>query len=252
MHHELRQLRLRTPEGAEFSYILASPVLRLGALAIDWGVIVSSWSLLGILINMVGVFSSDLAGWCYVVSYFLLNTGYDIVCEHLWRGQTLGKRVMKLRVVDASGFSLRLGQIVARNLLRYVDMIPLGYFLGGLCSLLGRKAQRLGDIVAGTIVVWEAPVPVPDLSSYPESKYNSLRSHPHLVARLRQSVRPAQAQAAWLALRRRDQLDAEARTRLFGLMAQTLRNEAKVSAELTDGLSDEQFVRNVIEILYRR
>ena len=74
-------------------------------------------------------------------------------CEWRWRGQTIGKRLLRLRVVDAEGMRLQFNQIVTRNLLRFVDSLPAFYFVGGLACWLSPKCQRLGDIAANTIVI---------------------------------------------------------------------------------------------------
>lgn len=251
MTERLHQLRLRTPEGAEFAYVIASPVLRMAALTIDWAVIASSWSILSILVGFLGILSTDLLGWASIVAYFVLNSGYDILCEWLWRGQTVGKRVVGLRVVDAQGLQLTFAQIVIRNLLRYMDLLPSAYLVGGSAALISRRGQRLGDLAAGTLVIWEPPVVQPDLSAMPESKYNSLRLQSHIVARLRQAVTPAQAQAAWLALKRRDKLEPAARIELFAEMAAHFKSITRLPDEATDGVSDEQLVRNVVEVLFR-
>jgi hypothetical protein len=75
--------------------------------------------------------------------------------------------------------------------------------------------------------------------------------HPHLAARLRQRVTPALAGVALDALVRRDQLDDGARVELFGELAGRLRKLVEFPAEAVEGLSDEQYVRNAVEILYR-
>ncbi len=252
MKERLHLLRIRTPEGAEFSFHLASPLLRMAAITIDWATIAVTWSLVSILISLLKIISLDMATWVMTLGYFLLSSCYDMLFEWLWRGQTLGKRVVGLRVVDASGMRLSFPQIVMRNLLRYIDILPGAYLVGGLTALIGSRGQRLGDLAAGTIVIWEAPVPQPDLTAFQEAKYNSLRRQQHIVARLRQAVRPEQAQAAWLALRRRDQLEAASRVRLFAEIAAYFKGLTHLPADATEGVSDEQFVRNVVEVLYRQ
>jgi len=252
MSTRLRELRLRTPEGAEFSFTLASPLLRLLAVSIDFAAIMTAWSTISVLISLLRVFSSDWAGLAMVFGYFVFNTSYDILMEWLWRGQSLGKRVVGLRVVDAQGLQLTLPQIILRNLLRYIDLLPGAYLVGGLTSLINDKAQRLGDLAAGTLVIWDAPVTQPDLSSFSEAKYNSLRKQAHIVARLRQAITPREAQAAWLALKRRDQLEPAARVRLFAEIAGHFRSITRLPDEAVEGVSDEQLVRNVVEVLYRK
>jgi len=107
-----------------------------------------------------------------------------------------------------------------------------------------------GAIARDTLVVWEPPEPLPDLAALTGDKYNSLRAHAPVVARLRQAIGPAEARAVWSAVARRDQFDAEARVRLFAETAAHLRQLAAAPAEATEGVSDEQFVRNVVAVLY--
>ncbi len=88
-----------------------------------------------------------------ILGYFVVQVGYGIACEWLWRGQTVGKRLLRLRVMDAQGLHLQFSQVALRNLLRFVDSLPAFYLVGGLVSLLNSRAQRLGDFVANTIVI---------------------------------------------------------------------------------------------------
>jgi hypothetical protein len=122
--------------------------------------------------------------------------------------------------------------------------------VGGTTALLSRRGQRLGDLAAGTLVVWEPVDAAPDLAMLTSEKYNSLRGHGSVVARLRHAVTPAEARAAWQALARREELAAEARVKLFGELAEHFRRVTPVPVEAVDGVSDEQFVRNVVDVLY--
>jgi uncharacterized RDD family membrane protein YckC len=81
---------------------------------------------------------------------------YQGVSETFVNGRTLGKRIMGLRAVSAGGGSISKTQAVIRNLLRPIDFLPLGYGVGGLLAVLGPSSQRLGDLVAKTIVVKES------------------------------------------------------------------------------------------------
>lgn len=244
------QLVLRTPEGVAFSFRLASPVLRAGALAIDALVVSAAWSVLAVVFSLLHLISADVAGLVATVGYFLLSQGYRIAAEWLWRGQTIGKRVLRLRVVDARGLRLAFSQIVLRNILRFIDGLPVFYLVGGATALLNTRAQRLGDLAADTLVVWEPAEPVPDFSALRGEKYNSLRAHAPVVARLRHGVPPAQARAAWSALARRDQLENGARVRLFAELAAHFRAIAAAPPEVAEGVADEQFVRNVVDVLF--
>jgi uncharacterized RDD family membrane protein YckC len=243
-------LRVRTPEGVAFTVRLASPVLRAAAFVVDLGVVSATWSIVALAVGLLGIISADFAGMVGAIAYFLISQGYGIATEWLWRGQTVGKRVMRLRVIDARGLRLSFAQIVLRNLLRFVDGLPLFYLVGGAASLLNARAQRLGDLAADTLVIWEPSERPPDFALLQGDKYNSLRAHAPVVARLRQSVSPAEARAAWSALARRDQFDAEARVRLFAELANYFRTRAAPPPDAVEGVSDEQFVRNVVDVLY--
>ena len=243
-------LRVRTPEGVAFSVRLASPVLRAAAFMIDWAVVMATWSAIGTALSLLQVIGQDIAGMIMVIGYFLFSQGYGIATEWLWRGQTVGKRLLRLRVIDARGLRLSFAQVVLRNLLRFVDALPVFYLVGGLAALLNRRAQRLGDLAADTLVVWQPAEPQPDFAALRGDKYNSLRAHAPAVARLRQAISPAEARAVWSAVARRDQFAPEARVRLFADLAAYLRKIAAAPAEAAEGVTDEQFVRNVVDVLY--
>ncbi len=242
--------KVRTPEGVAFSYRLASPLLRMAATAIDWAAVSAAWSVLAVAVAMLKLLSVDFAGMVAAVSYFGLSQGYRMVTEWAWRGQTLGKRVVRLRVVDERGLRLTFAQVALRNLLRFVDALPVAYLVGGCAALMSRKAQRLGDLAAGTLVVSEAEEAAPEVAWSSGGKYNSLREHPHVVARLRQAVSTREARTAAAARARREELEPEARVRLFGELAEHFRGLTRLPEEAVEGVSDEQLVRNVVDVLY--
>src|ERR1043166_7999473 len=200
-------LLIRTPEGIGFSQLLAGPVTRFLAWFIDLLCIAAMMMTMGYILAVLQVLSPNLAGAISLLSYFVISIGYGIACEWLWRGQTIGKKLFHLRVVDAEGLRLQFNQILTRNLLRFVDSLPAFYFLGGLICLINSKCQRLGDIAANTVVVRAPTIAQPDVEQLVAGKYNSLRQYPHLVARLRQGVTPAEAAVVVQALMRRDGFD---------------------------------------------
>ena len=171
--------------------------------------------------------------------------------EWTWRGQTIGKKLFRLRVVDVEGMRLQFNQIVVRNLLRFVDQLPVFYFVGGVTCWLNPKCQRLGDIAANTVVIRSPRIAEPDLDQLLAGKFNSLRQFPHLVARLRQNVLPMEADIALQALLRRDEFDPVARVELFGDLAAHFRAKVEFPPEATDGVADEQYLRNFVDVLYR-
>ena len=245
-------LTIRTPEGIEFSFLLAGPITRFLAWSVDLMAILAVNKLLTVLLGVLGILSRDLATAASILGYFVVSIGYGIALEWYWHGQTLGKRLLRLRVSDVNGLHLQFSQIVIRNLLRFVDSLPILYLVGGLTCLVSRRSQRLGDIVANTIVVWNPRLDQPDLDQLLEGKFNSFRRYPHLEARLRQHVSPAEARIALQALVRRDELEPRSRIAFFETLADHFKTIVSFPTEATDGLSDEQYIRNVVESLYRK
>ena len=245
-----RRLIMRTPEGIVFSWPLAGPVSRMLALLIDMACIFTAVLLIQRVISIFQVVSADWATGIAVILYFALQIGYGIAFEWLWRGQTIGKRVLGIRVIDGEGLRLTPGQIVLRNLLRAVDSMPAFYAVGGIASAVTRHTQRLGDLAANTVVIRHQQAATPELSETLRLRYNSLRQWPHLCARLRQRCTPEEAGAALDAILRRDELDAQPRLELFDGLARHFQSKVEFPAEALDGLSGEQYVRDVVQVLF--
>jgi uncharacterized RDD family membrane protein YckC len=256
-------LEVRTPEGVTFQVPIASPFSRCLALAIDFAVVVALTLLVSQIINLlqfsvseipiVGDILSDFGSGAIVLLQFLIFTLYGMITEWLWSGQTLGKRIFRLRVIDERGLSLGLKQVVIRNLFRFLDILPSTfYLLGSICCLFTKRCQRMGDIAAGTLVVREVEVRPPEFSEAVTVGENSFATAPHLEARLRQKTSPEEARIALDAVTRRSELDPDCRLRLFARLADHFREIAEFPEEITIGLSDEQYVRNVVDTLFRR
>jgi uncharacterized RDD family membrane protein YckC len=244
-------LPIRTPEGIVFSQTLAGPVLRFFAWLIDSLCVTAVWIGIGGIFRLLALVSPGVANAVMTIGFFVLNLGYSILLEWIWRGQTVGKRLLGLRVVDVEGMRLQFDQIVTRNLLRVVDMLPIAYVVGGLSCWFSRKCQRLGDLAGNTIVIRIPVVTEPDLDQLLAGKFNSLRQHAHLAARLRQRVTPEEAGLALQALVRRDEFDAIARLELFDQLAMHFQTKVAFPQEAIDGVSSEQYVRNVVDVVYR-
>ncbi len=243
-------LVIRSAEGVSFSIPLAGPLVRFLAWAIDLAAIAAILFVMNGVILLLSLINSDAATGVYIAVSFAVVLGYGIVLEWFWRGQTIGKRFMRLRVKDERGLKLRFDQVLLRNLLRVVDILPALYMAGGLSCLLSRRNQRLGDIAAGTVVVHEPATRIPGAEHLAGDKYNSFRGHPHLEARLRQLTPPAASALALEAIARREAIDAEQRLAVFASFAQYFRSIARFPDEDTIGLTDEQYVRNVIDSIY--
>jgi uncharacterized RDD family membrane protein YckC len=93
-----------------------------------------------------------------VLVFFVLYYGYFAVFEAMWNGQTPGKRYFQLRVIKETGRPITVYEAISRNLLRSVDQLPAVYAVGIVSVFFSRQNKRLGDYVAGTVVVHEKPL----------------------------------------------------------------------------------------------
>jgi uncharacterized RDD family membrane protein YckC len=148
---------IETPENVRLAFHLAGPGSRMGAylldLALRWAVLSGLVLFVGLLLPIVVV--SGLPVGIYLVGLFLVEWGYGCLFEGLWNGQTPGKRAFHLRVMKEEGYSISFHEAMLRNLLRAADILPFLYGVGFLTMLSNARMQRIGDLVAGTIVVRE-------------------------------------------------------------------------------------------------
>jgi uncharacterized RDD family membrane protein YckC len=140
---------IHTPEGVALHLPAAGPVPRALAWLIDLGI---RFGVLGASMSVLGVLGKAGMG-VYFVFVFLMLWAYPVVCEAMFNGQTPGKRALELRVVSADGAPVGWLAAFVRNLLRTVDALPIGYGFGLVASLSDPFGRRLGDMVAGTVVV---------------------------------------------------------------------------------------------------
>jgi len=147
-------LNVVTPENIAFEYRLAGPFRRLPALVLDTCIRISIEVALAFIIFLtVGLASPGLAGFVFLVLYLIIDWFYGVLFETFFNGQTPGKHVLGLRVLTDQGEPINGLQATLRNLLRAADLVfPV---VGLFVTTLNRKFQRLGDLVAGTIVVIE-------------------------------------------------------------------------------------------------
>jgi uncharacterized membrane protein SpoIIM required for sporulation/uncharacterized RDD family membrane protein YckC len=155
---------VETPELVVLTYSIAGIGSRALAAILDLLVVV-----LAFIVVMLAVFAIGLArgiagmgvseSWgiaLVILAQFTLLWGYYVLFEGLMDGQTPGKRLLRIRVVREGGYSVTFGVSAVRNLIRVLDMQPLFFYLVGMLSVLfTRRGRRLGDLVAGTIVVRE-------------------------------------------------------------------------------------------------
>lgn len=154
-----RQVDVETPEHVAIGYELADLGSRFTALLLDWLLIILGGMGLSLGIQTMGsLFGLNLmTGTALGVAIFvafLLQWGYFMLFEGLRDGQTPGKRWMGIRVVHDGGYPVTMRGSAVRNLLRIVDcMPPPSWAVGGISMMLHPQTKRVGDLIAGTVVV---------------------------------------------------------------------------------------------------
>lgn len=143
------RISLTTPEGVRLLLTPAGPVPRAWAWMID---LLIFCALFWVLAMTFG--GSKMSSGILSVGLFLLYWGYPIVCEVYFGGRSLGKRMFGLQVLRADGLPVGWRESSLRTLLLVADFLPMLYASGLLCMLFDTQFRRLGDIVAGTQVVY--------------------------------------------------------------------------------------------------
>jgi len=167
-------LVIETPERVPLHFALASIGNRFLAVAIDHAIQLLTVALIGIttaILASFSIFEQTMSGapkWVKALStilLFLVISGYFAFFEWIWNGQTPGKRWMKLRVIREDGRPITFWEASVRNLLRTFDMFfPPFYSVGLVAVFSSTRDQRIGDMVAGTVVVREREAEAPAFS----------------------------------------------------------------------------------------
>jgi len=164
------ELVVATPERVSFDYKVAGLATRGIAQLLD--LLILSGVLLGVYFTALalGEVGADSAAFLLaVIGSFVIVFGYFWACEAFWSGQTVGKRVFRLRAVGDRGEPMTFVQAGIRNVIRIVDFLPYGYGVGLVTLFVNGRGKRLGDLAAGTIVVkdsefvqlWQLPGGLP-------------------------------------------------------------------------------------------
>lgn len=183
---------IETPEQTQLQFQLAGIGSRflammldtlfqaLAGLAVFFILTIGGWSLTGAAGSLAGLWATALI----VAAEFCLYYGYFVVFELAWHGQTPGKRIIGLRVIKETGRPLAPAETIGRNLLRIVDQLPGFYAVGLVTAILNRQSKRLGDYLAGSIVIREEKdpalwLPVDDPTPAPSTLAGHMLSPAH-------------------------------------------------------------------------
>lgn len=167
------ELIIETPEHVQLRFVMASVGTRFLAALIDH--LIQGAAIITILILVYAAYNvfdffKSAGNWAIAAVVFviggliLLIIGYFTLFESLWSGQTPGKRWMKLRVIREDGRAVGFFEALVRNMLRVIDLLPSGYAIGVVTIIVSDQSRRIGDYVAGTVVVKERASEAPSLS----------------------------------------------------------------------------------------
>lgn len=236
---------VRTPENVVFTFALAGVGARSLAWLIDLTVMTFLWSIAAGIALALGMWLGGLAAALYFVLAFLVQWGYGAIAEWRWGGQTVGKRIVGLRVLSLAGMRITFVQSVVRNLLRIVDLLPALYLAGGVTALLDRHGRRLGDLAAGTVVVRERRAPRPGAAARSEEHatvFAREAAWTHAIVR----ITPPERDAMIALCARRETLPLPVRHGLFSRLARHL--ESRLGVARPPHASDEKFVLHLTEL----
>jgi len=192
------QLNIDTPELVSIEMPIAGVGSRFIALLVDYLILVVTGIVMTLILTVVFAAVHVFAHWSenwitafVVILIFLANWGYFALFEAFWNGKTPGKRAAKIRVIHRSGRAVSFLESLARNLVRVIDYLPGFYGVGVLAIFLSKQNQRLGDMVAGTLVVHDREIDTPHWGEMgnrtftapaftPPAPQNPLMAPPHL------------------------------------------------------------------------
>jgi uncharacterized RDD family membrane protein YckC len=245
------KLTIATPEGVLFQLPLAGPASRLYAMLLDIAIVLGTVNGVGLLVYWIFSKAPGFGVMVITLGEFAIGFAYGALLEGFWNGQTIGKRLFHLRVIDQAGLPLRVEQAWVRNLMRVFDALPFAYLVGGISAVSSPLMQRFGDRVAGTLVIRQTPLPAPGEEFWTRQKYNSFMDYPTIAMHLRRAATPELASLIQDALRRRNELAPYARREIYRELATYLQCEiSPFPDELIEMLSDEQYLINAAGALF--
>jgi len=247
------ELVIETPERVELHYVLANVGNRFLAAAIDH--LIQTLAMVIIIVAAGALsdwrFFSSMGVWMAaltVLMVFAIYWGYFVAFETLWNGQTPGKRIMRLRVVREDGRPVRFFEVFVRNLLRIViDFQPVpSYAIGVISIIFSARSKRVGDFVAGTVVVKERATEAPSLnevikvSEFEQQRIERAAPAPFVADTRR--LTEQELRAVEIFLKRRFELSESNRTALAARIAQPISIKLGLP---TDGLPPEALLEEV-------
>jgi uncharacterized RDD family membrane protein YckC len=251
------QLSIETPELVALEFPLAGIGSRFIAVLIDYGIQLAAFIALIVasllFLPSMNRFAALGAKWVTAIAIlvpFLLQWGYFSLFEGLWNGQTPGKRVARIRVIQQGGRPITMFESLARNLVRAIDFLPTFYVTGVISIFATRRNQRLGDLVAGTLVVHEVRSPESTVTLGHTRLFTDLPQHPlptpravKLPSDALSRITTADLQAIETFLERRLDMTLELRHSLATRLAASM--AARINLPAPNAMHPETFLEEV-------
>jgi uncharacterized RDD family membrane protein YckC len=241
------RVTLRTPESVELEFMLAGIGNRALALTIDYAI----WATVSIVVLICwALISTQVAilqerawqQWVTAIAFllaFIVYVGYFVYFETLWQGQTPGKRRTKIRVICEDGRPVGLQQAALRALLRPVDDL---FSIGAWCIILGPREKRLGDWLAGTLVIQEEQLVA--AANFPIDNRAEAIADRLLATTNMDALVPDDFAVIREYLQRRKVLDSDAKLKLSQQLATQVRHLIQLENPIS-GIADDLFLEAI-------
>ena len=238
------ELTIVTPEHVHIRLEPAGLGSRFLAICID-SAIVQGVSMI-ILTSLSAFLPRGIAVAIGITLNFLLTWSWHIYFETQMQGRTPGKRMLRLRVIDARGLPVSLYQSLVRNITRVLDFAPLFYGVGAIASMISPSRRRFGDIIADTLVIRDTQPLAYKGQLAAERRYNSLRT-PRVQRLIRHRISLQEREFLLALCLRADSMSAAARYDVMEEVAAKYRIELGLEDE---PISGENLVRDLTAVLF--
>jgi uncharacterized RDD family membrane protein YckC len=240
----MSELTITTPEHVPIRLHPAGTASRFLAILVDSSIVAA---VSAAILAIVGLLLPGGIGFAFGMTVaFVLKWSWHVWFEVRKQGRTPGKKLMKIRVIDARGLPVSLYQSMVRNITRVLDFAPAFYGFGAIAILSTHARRRLGDLVADTLVVRDSQPLVPRGNLGGERRHNSLRT-PRVQRLARHRIGLEEREFLLTLCLRADRMSAEARYDLMEEVAAAYRAKLEVDEEQISG---ENFVRDLTAVLF--
>lgn len=240
----MSELTITTPEHVPIRLEPAGAGSRFLAIMID--AVITAAIATAIFAIISTVLPRGVAAAIFVTVNFFLTWSWHLWFETRKQGRTPGKRMLKIRVIDARGLPVSLHQSLVRNITRTLDFVPAFYGVGAIAMMSSKSRRRLGDIIADTLVVRDAQPLAYRGQLASERRHNSLRT-PRVLRLARHRISLEEREFLLTLCMRADRMSAEARYDLMEEVAQVYREKLGIEEEQMSG---ENLVRDLTAVLF--